>query len=333
MKSFFDKLPYTESYSQVYWAWQHPEQSEKEGFVYYSNSRQLVKQMREVSQSSRFVFHGFFDRSLWPKLALSGLEKRCAWVCWGHDIYQHRAEERSFKLRIMHYLHGVLARRFVANYGLNEGDAELIKNILKTTNVGVLPYPLIGSNAIRNNNNSQQPLVILLGNSASPNNEHIQALNWLSQYSDEDIRIVVPLNYAGPKDYVEQVMAHGQQMFGAKFEPITQMLDKTEYDQLLVNTDIVVFAHQRQQGLYVVYSALKQGQKMFMRSDISSYAALQQSGFFVSAAEEIADMQFADFVQMHEEQRAKNKQLMLATFSEEALLPKWNDMLVNFLRS
>lgn len=327
MKSFFEQLKLSVTYSQHFWTWRHPDQTEKEGFDYYSDSKELLIRMRQAPQSTRFVFHGFFDRSLWPRLVLSSLPKRCAWVCWGHDIYQHLEKKRGVKLRVMHYLHGMLARRFITNCSLNQGDAALIGNRLKSKNVNVLPYPLIASNGQRPTRDPKQPKVILVGNSASPNNEHIQALTWLSQYADENIRIVVPLNYAGPKDYIELVINKGQALFGNKFEPITQMLDKTQYDELLVNTDIVVFAHKRQQGLYVVYSALKQGQKMYMRSDISSFSALQQSGFFISPAENIRDMIFVDFTHTDQVQAATNRRLMMATFSEEALLPQWDKML------
>jgi hypothetical protein len=333
MKSFFEQINKNELYTQIFMAWRHPEQDEKDGIVYYSDSQDLIKRMNNEPRSSRFVFHGFFDRSLWPRLVMSTLSKRCSWVCWGHDIYQHKTKKRGLKLRVMHYLHGLLARRFINNYALNNGDGELIKTLLKTNNVKVLPYPLIGSNALRNGNDTEHPIVILLGNSASPNNEHMQALDWLSQYAEEDIRIVVPLNYAGPKDYIEKVIDKGRALFGAKFEPITKMLDKTQYDDLLINTDVVFFAHQRQQGLYVVYSALKQGQKLYMRSDISSFSFLQEAGFFVSDAENISGMNFSNFIHMDDAQAAKNRQLMLAIFSEEALLPQWCEALKKLFKN
>jgi hypothetical protein len=327
MKSFLDKTQPNLPCNQLFWAWSRADQPAQDGFDYYANSGQLVALMQSMATNTRFVFHGFFDPSLWPKLLFSALPKRCVWVCWGHDIYQHRAPGRSLKQKAMHLIHVLLARRFIKSFALNQGDANIITQQLVTSNVAVLPYPLIGSNAVRAQSASPDKTIILLGNSASPNNEHIQALDWLKGFKDEAIEIVLPLNYAGPKEYVEQVIAYGQKVFADKFSPITQMLAKADYDQLLANVDIAVFAHKRQQGLYVVYSALKQGQKMYLRSDTSSFTALQGAGFDLCASEEISNMSFADFIDSQDLDMQKNKVLLSKTYSEEALLPQWQAML------
>jgi dTDP-N-acetylfucosamine:lipid II N-acetylfucosaminyltransferase len=331
MKAFLGTLFSQEECEQKFWAWSHPQQSKKEGVEYYLNSAELISKMQTEQYAVRFVFHGFFDPSVWPKLFFSTLPKRCVWVCWGHDIYQHKVQNRGFKKHGMHVFHALLARRFTHNYALNSGDAELIKKLLWVNNVSVLPYPLIGSNAVREPIKNLNQKVILVGNSASPNNEHIQALNWLKKFSDENVRLVVPLNYAGSKDYVDLVIEHGYRLFGDKFFPITDMLEKSDYDQLLANIDIAVFAHNRQQGLYVVYSALKQGQKMYLRSDTSSFASLQMAGFNISASEKIIAMSYKDFISVNEKSTNKNKDLLLSTYSEEALLPQWQSMIKKFI--
>ncbi|MDN4503152.1 TDP-N-acetylfucosamine:lipid II N-acetylfucosaminyltransferase [Alteromonadaceae bacterium BrNp21-10] len=331
MKTFFDKVMEDQPCSQQYWAWHHPEQVEHLDFHYYANSVELMSLMKSAPVTTRFVFHGFFDRSLWPKLLLSNLSKHCIWICWGHDIYQHHTKGRPLKLKLMHFIHRLLVKRLVNCCALNAGDSELIKATLRTSNVDVLPYPLIGSNIERNVQGNDRPQTILLGNSASPNNNHIEALSWLSGFAEENIKIIAPLNYAGPVEYVQQVIECGNALFGDKFDPITQMLQKEEYDRLIASCDIVVFAHDRQQGLYVVYSAFKQGQKIFIRSNTSSFKSLNKFGFNLFASEKIAEMEYSEFINSNLQDAQNNQELMERTFSEKALIPQWQQALQQLL--
>lgn len=328
MKDFLEKVSKSANISQFYWAWSHPEQGSKKDFLYYENAVELILKMKSMSPQTRFLFHGFFDRSVWPKLLLTQLPSRCSWVCWGHDVYQHKQKGQGIKRKMMFWLHKLLVRRLAHVFSLNDGDGSLIQTLLWNVNVKTLPYPLIGAKSANIEKIEGEPLIILVGNSANPTNEHLHVLQNLSKFSDRHIRIVVPLNYAGPVEYVEKVLAYGQQVFGDKFFPITGMLAKTEYDKLLATADVAVFSHQRQQGLYVVYSMLMNGRKMYMRSNVSSYQYLLESGFSVFDSEKISEMDFDEFAYVSETTKSENAMLMQETFSENALLPKWRDSLL-----
>lgn len=323
MKEFLGTVLNANEYTQKFWAWSHPQQNEKEGVDYYFNSAELIRKMKAEHHSVRFVFHGFFDTSLWPKLMFSSLPKRCIWISWGHDIYRHKAEGRTIKDKGMHLLHRLISRRLFQCYSLNKGDAEVTQNVLWPKSVKVMPYPLIGSNVIPAKKHTTEPYTILVGNSAAPSNEHIDALSWLSGFSDENIKVVVPLNYAGTAEYVKQVNDFGSKLFGDKFEGITRMLDKNEYDSLLASVDVAVFAHQRQQGLYVAYSILKFGKKIFFREKTTSYKSMISSGFRVDKSENISTLTFEQFIDITDIEYKRNPELMNKTFSEDALRPLW----------
>lgn len=323
MQSFLQKCCRGSSIEQTFWAWQTSDKSISGDIEFYEHGKDLIRNMKLEPEGTRFIFHGMFDRSIWPALCFSSLLKKSVWVCWGAEVYQHLAPKRRFKLRVAYYFHKMLIRQFIQTYSLNDGDGALIEKVLGKVGVKTLPYPLIGSEQKPTDKPHNAPFRILLGNSASVNNEHEEALEWLARFSAENIRIIVPLNYAGPTEYIERVVETGERLFGNKFEPITNMLDKNQYDALLANVDTAVFAHHRQQGLYVVYSMLKYGRRMFLRSTVSSYADLTASGFDIAKSDNIQSMSFAEFTKHNPVKAERNAQLMSDTFSEAALIPKW----------
>lgn len=330
MHTFFKQVGSEQSIEQDFWAWETDSTKELPGFALYSDASELLVLMRGQQADTKFIFHGMFDRHLWPRLFLSTMPKRCSWVCWGAELYEHIGDNKTIRRKIAHMFHRVLLKRFCKLYALNDGDGHLIREYISARDVTSLPYPLIGSNVEIESKVSEQKN-ILIGNSANPTNEHIQVLKWLEKFSAQSIKIVVPLNYAGSKEYIEKVVEYGINHFGNKFEAITTMMEKDEYDHLLANTDIAIFAHHRQQGLYVVYSMLKYGKKMFMNSGISSYRSLQQQGFTVFDNMEIADMSFDDLIADNQQVTNKNPELMNDVFSEKALLPKWRNELLALL--
>lgn len=332
MQRFFAKVGDGIDFQQEFWAWESADSQQNDLFRFYANANALLVMMKQQPNDCKFIFHGMFDRHLWPKLFFTMLPSRCSWVCWGADLYEHAASERTLKRKIAHFFHRGLIRRFDSVLALNDGDGALIQRHIANRNVATLPYPLTGS-TMPDQTGEREITHVLLGNSANPSNEHIEALEWLKKYSSEPIKIIVPLSYAGPKEYIEEVIAYGRQYFGDKFVAITDMLEKDAYDELLAGVDLAVFAHRRQQGLYVVYSMLKYGKKMFMRSEVSSFQTMTASGFEIYESGEINEMSFANFVSQSESSKKKNAELMNNEFSEPPLLVKWQKQLTNMVES
>lgn len=316
------------AFQQVFWAWSHPKQAKEKGLEYYQDGDELVKKMSQMPSSARFIFHGMFNRRLWPRLFFSKLPERCSWVCWGAELYEHMADQKTIPRRVAHLFHRGLVKRFANVFALNDGDGELINKFVCQRLVSTLPYPLIGSNATPNIQNEK---IILIGNSGNPSNEHIDALKWLEQYADQALRIVLPLNYGGSPKYVKKVCDVGRRLFGVKFHAITHMMTKDEYDQLLADTDVAVFAHRRQQGLYVVYSMLKYGKKLYMRSEVSSFHSLRAGGFTIFDSTDIDRSCFEDFVNQSEQSANINSEQMNNVYSEQALLPRWREQIFHVL--
>lgn len=331
MHAFLTKIKLISSNKQHFWAWNIEGQKHNSAFHYYNNGNELFKKMKELPENTHFVFHGMFERQIWPYLAFSSLSRRCSWVCWGAELYQHFDSGLSLKRKIMNILHRKAIGRFERVMALMSWDAELIMQRLCNRKVDTLPYPLIGVQQTDENRGKSAKITVLIGNSAAPSNEHNEGLQWLSRFADDPIRIIAPLNYGGPQAYVEEVIANGKRLFGDKFEPITHLLTKEEYDKLLTDVDVTVFSHHRQQGLYVVYSMFKHGKKMFIRRNTSSFDSLTKMGFIVNDSASIPDMSIEQFAAQKQATRDLNSKLMEDTYSESALLPKWQKMMNGIL--
>jgi dTDP-N-acetylfucosamine:lipid II N-acetylfucosaminyltransferase len=307
----------------------NPENTE---FIPYRNNDELFKQLMLLPKSAQVVFHGLFDMHIWRKLVLLSLVKRCSCIIWGGELYRHSKPNRTVKQRIIHWLHIALIHRLARVYALNSGDAALAGKILKRKNVEVLPYPLIGLTLPENNEKvddaaSSSTIKILVGNSAAASNEHIDAFKQISHLKYDDIEVIVPLNYAGEAAYVNQVIAEGRAIFGDKFTPITKMLAKSAYDDLLVSVDFTVFAQQRQQGLYVVYAMLLMGKAIFLRPKTSSYSNLLSMGFAVKSLDNLSAYSFTALTDLVKQANISDQNLMQQHFTEQALAPKWSLML------
>lgn len=104
---------------------------------------------------------------------------------------------------------------------------------------------------------------LLLGNSADPSNNHVDALYEL-QGVGFDGRIVCPLSYSGCKDYTDHVIQVGERLFGERFEPLQSYMDKSRYFELLDGLDAAYFYHRRQQAGGNVSFFLSRGKPVFL---------------------------------------------------------------------
>jgi len=308
--------------------------SDNAEFLPYRSNDELFERLEELPESAQVIFHGLFDMHIWRKLVLLPVVKHCSCVFWGAELYRHSKPNRTIKQRIVHLLHIALIHRFTNVYALNAGDAALAGKTLKRKDVEVLPYPLIGLTLPEESENidsaeSSNTIKILIGNSAAASNEHLDAFKQIAHLKNDDIEVIVPLNYAGEASYVNHVIAEGKAIFGEKFSPITTMLEKSAYDDLLLNVDFTVFAHQRQQGLYVAYAMLLMGKAVFLRPTTSSYTNLSSMGFAVKSLDNLSDYTFATLTDLVKQVNTSDQTLMQQHFTEKALAPKWSLMLNN----
>ncbi|ODB36792.1 4-alpha-L-fucosyltransferase [Pseudoalteromonas sp. BMB] len=323
MQAFFSKLSFID---QEFWVKsENDETLLQQGFKCYSNNDELFHLLNALPDNARVTFHGVFDIHTWKRLLLHPITAKSNCVLWGAEIYRHQKPGRNIKERLARVIHSALLFRFNRVFALNQGDAELTSKLLFRRNVEVLPYPLIGMKVQETKVN---PVIqILIGNSAAASNRHNFIIDMLSKFKAVDFEVIACLNYGGEQSYIDDVVRHGHNTFGSRFKPITKMLAKSEYDQLLNTVDATIFAQERQQGLYVAYAMFLMAKPMFLLESTSSYKDLSALGFELQSTNQLGNMSEEQFDISVKSKSAKNQQLMNEYFTEEALLPRWQKQL------
>ena len=307
--------------------------------VFHSSTREQLKLLAR-DPTAVFVFHSLFDLEQWQQLHELRIVERSVWVSWGADTYKHVGDvpaDETLKQKIKRHWLLWLKRRTLkklrAAVALNQGDADVMSDIFWARgHVRVMRYPLDDStfgyaDKVRPFRATDDRLCkVFCGNSADPTNHHIAMLDALAHLADST-EVTMPLNYGGGRDYVEQVLDHGRRLFGDHFKPITDFMQKEDYDRLLAEMDVGVFFHDRQQGLYVAFTILLHGKPMYLRSHVSSYQEFQQLGMQVGNSDRIATMDIQSFAELPTRIATKNAEIARQTFTEEPVMALWVDFL------
>ena len=124
---------------------------------------------------------------------------------------------------------------------------------------------------------------ILIGNSASFENNHLELFELLAMHLDlEGRKLVTPLSYGNPW-YAEKVIAEGTRLFGGQFVPLTDFLPKEQYIEILDSCGHVFMNHLRQQALGNICIMMLKGAKIYLNPVNPLYTWLTEKGAFVES--------------------------------------------------
>lgn len=264
----------------------------------------LLKYMRDAK---KIILHGLWrdkvDRLLYFNQELL---KKCYWVMWGGDFYfpKTRSKIRHEVIKNMgHFITYI------------KGDYELAQKWYgakgKYHECFMYPSNLYKEYDIKQKEHTTTN--IQLGNSADPTNNHIDVLNQLIKYKNEDIKIFAPLSY-GDQKYAQDVIKKGKELFGDKFIPLIEFTPFEKYLEFLADIDIALFAHKRQQAMGNIITLLGLGKKVYMRSDITPWQ------LFDSLDVKVYDIANIEMDVVDERIKKENQKRIKEYFSEENYL-------------
>jgi len=130
---------------------------------------------------------------------------------------------------------------------------------------------------------------ILLGNSASITNNHLDAFERLKKVITTESKIIVPLSY-GDEKYRDVIIKKGKDYFGESFCPITKLLPLSEYSKIISSCQLVVMAHKRQQALGNICSAMYKGARVLLDEENPIYQFFISRGAIVNSLHDLANM-------------------------------------------
>jgi len=243
--------------------------------------RNIILLLKLFHSSRKIILHGLPPLNYY--ILFPWVFKKSFWTIYGYEIYPGKNNES----KIFKFKKEFILKRVAGHITHIKGDADLANKIFKS-NAKYYYSPIYLSNIYNSKNQSEikkntnkNAYNILIGNSASPTNNHISILKLLESYKNTDIKIYCPLSYGDYPDYRNKVIEEGNKIFNDKFIPIIDFMSKNDYETFLRDIDIVVFNHNRQEAMGITISLLGMGKTIYMNQNTTSFKSLTEKGFKV----------------------------------------------------
>jgi dTDP-N-acetylfucosamine:lipid II N-acetylfucosaminyltransferase len=249
-----------------------------------NDSQGVASLVMAMKNSKRIFLHGLFVRQgieiLFQERAVL---KKCFWLCWGGDLYCYRQPLKTMPKRLLEAKRRVV----LANMGYFlsgvYGDFELCKQVYRTTakylKAYVYPSNFGHEKYSPSRYDGKRKLKVLVGNSATPENQHRMAFDLLKKNKDR-LLIYCPLTY-GNDDYRKEVIENGSAIFGDDFIPITEHMPWDDYKRFLSTLDIGFFTNNRQQGMGNITHLLGLGKQVYAPQGLTHIKHLTQLGLVI----------------------------------------------------
>ncbi|MFT5758746.1 MAG: dTDP-N-acetylfucosamine:lipid II N-acetylfucosaminyltransferase [Alteromonadaceae bacterium] len=287
------------------------------------------------------VFHGlFYTGAFLTFLALlfkfTHLAQKSLWMTWGGDIYYFQNRPNTTGGYINERLRKSIIKKLFFISSLIPDELELIKVNYQSKAVNLsafypnpTPYDDDQNNYFATDATAER-FTFLLGNSADPQNNHLEMLHALGHLKSS-IKVYCVLSYAiVDKAYVERVKSLGQELFGDNFTAISNFMAPIEYRKFIATIDFACYYHNRQQAMGNVFQFLYMGKTVFLREDTLSCLFLQDHGLTVQNTDELNNLTIEHLSRLKKssQQNVKtSRRIVDNNFSEPAATVKWQNML------
>lgn len=283
-------------------------------FKHYSQV--LIK----MQQADKIILHSLADHTIVKILFFTPwLLKKCYWAIWGGDLYTYRFGKRDRKWRTREFFRRPVIKKMGHLVSYIEGDIDLARewygaqgdyheSIMYLSNI----YRQLDTTK-----SASHTINIQLGNSANSTNNHIEMLEKLLPFKNEDICIYAPLSYSDQNN-AQKVIKVGKEFFGDKFIPLTEFMPFEDYLKFLGKIDIAIFNNSRQQALGNIITLLGLRKTVYIRSDTTQWQLFKDKNI------EIYNVK--DFNSLANHYHKDNVDKIKQYFSEETLLNQLTEL-------
>lgn len=162
---------------------------------------------------------------------------------------------------------------------------------------------------------------ILLGNSASYANNHLEALDCLQQIGRNlPGKIITPLSY-GNALYRESILENGKKM-GNIFTPLIDFMPPKDYLKLISSCRYVIMNHLRQQAMGNIVMMMNLGASIFLNPENPAYSFFVDRGAHIFRVDDLSpSSNFKDF-DLNDEQIKKNRAILKGHWGRKEILEK-----------
>ncbi|MBT8507872.1 hypothetical protein AZH53_05525 [Methanomicrobiaceae archaeon CYW5] len=296
--------------------------------IKFYNFLQAYKFLEKCNGYDLIIFHSIFiPFSLTFLLSFKNeILKKSVWIVWGGDLYAYREKNKS----LTNYMMEVLRKRIIPSFYCivsNNCDFQLCRKWYHSAAINFQAYyPYLGvqNELSYENKDTKDAIHILLGNSATKSNRHIDALMYLKKFNEENIKIFIPLSY-GDQEYGKYVETFAKEIFGDKAIALNDYIDRESYGQILSEIDIGIFNHNRQQAMGTIYSLILSGAKIYANADSCIFEILiKENDLKVYSIDEIENNSFKEFYEFDSSIASENRHKTQVFLSNQNLKFQWD---------
>lgn len=318
------------------------------------------KDFIEKKEVSGILIHGLFPVFFKYILKIPD-DLKIGWFVWGFDIYnqdvvkkylyapltksmfysyKERFKSKIYGNKFLKLLYSKITRKpkpildldnvfnkinYFCSY-IREDYEFFIKNF--NTNVEFVDVPfcsidqyLSGNENLRINKDAHN---ILLGNSNSKENNHIDAIKILFSQKLQG-QVIVPLSYGNNEHYKMKVMEFGLKNLPDNFFPLVDFMDRNAYLDILKSCSTAIFYHYRQQAMGNIIALLYMGARVYLSSNNPVYKYCKRIGLHVYDF----DIDFKKYQSNKLESKAadENRMILQRHFNEAVVFEKMNNLI------
>ncbi|MCI5140577.1 MAG: hypothetical protein D3909_02380 [Candidatus Electrothrix sp. ATG1] len=170
---------------------------------------------------------------------------------------------------------------------------------------------------------------ILVGNSCSLENNHLDIFWRLNLLDLMGRKIIVPLSYGETYLGLRRLIdSKGYSMFGENYIPLHEFIAVDEYNKILGDCSVAIFNHKKQQAMGNIITLLWLGVKVFINNESPVYNYLKRESLIVYRTCDISQDGLDN--PLDELQKANNKKIIEHIYCEKNVF-KMTSNLVNYL--
>jgi len=158
---------------------------------------------------------------------------------------------------------------------------------------------------------------ILVGNSSTPTNNHVEVFLKLSKLDLGNRKIIVPLSYGDKGSYLDFVMRQGEKLLGKNFYPILDYMPLEKYNKIILSCGIAIFNHIRQQAVGNIIVMTYFGARVFFNKDGVAYDYYKSEGLNINTLDELNSLNLN--TALSNKDKKMNIEKMEALYSQQAV--------------
>lgn len=317
--------------------------------------------IKSVSSYDIVIVHSLIPQ-WWRVIKKISSTTRVLWIGWGFDYYDliyseidqlllektrplqkgFNKKQKTFKkiksltkklmfgggkLSVISHIHG-FAPVLQEDYGLVQGEVGDVLPPFFSWNYGSLEQILLNDLTSKQVNGKN----ILVGNSATIENNHLDAFELISNLGKGNTaEVIAPLSY-GKNDYAKKTVDAGRRFFGEKFKPLMDFMTLDEYLKTIQSCNVVIMNHLRQQALGNIIIMLHLGAKVFLREECPTYKFFKGEGAFIYSIQKLASGHETMEGQLSKKEIEHNRSILRKNWCQQIIDEKTRSLVNQLLK-